>query len=326
MTTRFAALAAVTALVTVASAAPAWAIDQGKGLPGFCPGPTGVTVVVDFQRLGGITIVRCYPNADPGTGLDALKGAGFQIAGAARWGEGFVCRIENRPSAVETLPIAGHEDYREGCVNTPPATGYWSYWHASNGCAWTYSQWGVKNRQFVQGGFEGWSFSLNATTTSNPQPRVAPVRPGTAGQPCAEAAEPPPNSDNPAERQPEPAAAAPVPGATAQPGVRSDGGNAAPGQPGTNVPGTAVPDAPVQAGDAPGGALPPPRPRTASAAPDPAANIAFTGGEDRPDVNRVLEDQSGADGAAPWFAAGAVLMLAAATAYLGVRRRRAGER
>ncbi|GAA3028002.1 hypothetical protein Aglo01_33870 [Actinokineospora globicatena] len=300
-------------MAVVGFAPSARAIDHGKGQPGFCTSPTGVTVVVDFQDLGGTTIVRCYPQGTRGTGLDALKGAGFQVAGVARWGEAFICRVENRPSAVEVLPIQGREGYRELCVDTPPAAGYWSYWHAGNNCAWTYSQWGVKNRDFVQGGFEGWTFSLNATADSNPVPRVAPVRPGTAGQSCVAKEEPKPDTDDPNERQ-VPAAQTPLTQRKPDPTTTT-----------TAARETAQPVPGGQVTPSSGAALPPPMPRTVSAKPDPANNVAFTGGEGAPDVNEVLADQSGSSPLAPWVAGGVVLLLAAATGYTATRRARARE-
>lgn len=156
---------ALAAGLTAGWAAPAAAIDPNKGTPGFCPGATGVTVVIDFQELGGTTIVRCAPG-DQATGLTALKNAGIQIAGTNRWGEAFICRIEGKPGAAD-----------EPCIDTPPASAYWSYWHSPNGGNWTYSQWGVMNRKPPQGSFEGWSFSKNKTSTTNPPPRVGPQRP-----------------------------------------------------------------------------------------------------------------------------------------------------
>ena len=308
--------AAGAGLLLAASGPPtvAHAIDQSKGHPGFCKNGTGVTVVVDFQQLGGTTIVRCNPQTTRGTGLDALKGAGFQIAGVQRWGEGFICRIENRPSAVETIPVKGNEDYQEACVDTPPAAAYWSYWHAGNNCPWTYSQWGVKNRDFIPGGFEGWSFSLNATADTNPKPRIAAVRPGTGGEPCNAKKEPKPTSNDPNARQP-------------NPGGGQTGGDTAPGG------GAGDPNAvqsTTSAGTAErGAALPPPKPRTAATAnsaataDDPASNAPFTGGEKADDVNEVLKKQSGASTYAPWAAAGAVLLLALATWLTARRRRRA---
>ncbi|GIG67481.1 hypothetical protein [Phytomonospora endophytica] len=156
---------ALAAGLTAGWAAPASAIDTGKGTPGFCPDATGVTVIIDFQELGGTTIVRCAPG-DQATGLTALKNAGIQIAGTNRWGEAFICRVEGKPGPAD-----------EPCIDTPPASAYWSYWHAPNGGNWTYSQWGVMNRKPPQGSFEGWSFSKNNSSTSNPPPGVAPQRP-----------------------------------------------------------------------------------------------------------------------------------------------------
>ncbi|ONI82858.1 ABC transporter substrate-binding protein [Actinosynnema sp. ALI-1.44] len=340
---------AVTALVAAFAPIPftASAVDQSKGYPGYCTSGTGVTVVVDFQQLGGTTIVRCNPQGAQGTGLDALKGAGFQIAGVARWGEAFICRVENRPSAAEQIPINGQGPYREACVNTPPAAAYWSYWHAGNNCAWRYSQWGVKNRDFIQGGFEGWSFSLNATADTNPKPRIAAVRPGTANEACTAKEEPKPSSNDPNAKAPDQGQGGQNPGQGGQnpaggqgggsPGGTGGGqgggtggstsgstggdaggqGSAPNGTPGTS--GTGGPGAP------PGSALPPPKPRPSSVADDPSRNVAFTGGENAPDVNEVLKDQSGASDWAPWVAAGAVVILAAAAWLTARRRKRARE-
>lgn len=296
----------VAAVFLIAATAPsAHAVDQGKGYPGFCKDDTGVTVVVDFQQLGGTAIVRCNPQTTRGTGLDALKGAGFQIAGVQRWGESFVCRIENRPSAAENIPVSGRGEYREPCVDTPPAQAYWSYWHASNNCAWDYSQWGLKNRDFTPGGFEGWSFSLNATAQSNPVPRVSAVRPGTESRPCVQREEAKPATGDPGERQQRP-------------------------QPGNGPQQTAGAEPSVGGAPAEGpgsGALPPPKPRPSASArpkaPDPSLNVAFTGGENAGDVNAAMERESGASDWAPWAAGAAVLALCLAGFLMARRRKRA---
>ncbi|OLF09788.1 ABC transporter substrate-binding protein [Actinophytocola xinjiangensis] len=292
------------AALTATLAPVARAVDHSKGYPGYCRNATGVTVVVDFQQLGGTTIVRCDPRPTRGTGLDAVKGAGFQIEGVVRWGEGFICRIENRPSAVEEIPVAGDDGYREACRDTPPASAYWSYWHAGNNCQWEYSQWGVKNRDFVPGGFEGWSFSLNATADTNPTPRIAAVRPGTTGQPCDAPDEPEPTTADPNARQP---------GAA---GAQNGAGGGSGGSTETST--------------APGrDALPPPKPRTGSPdraeADDPSGNVAFTGGEKARDVTEVVREQSGASDYAPWAAGGAVVLLGLATWLTARRRKRSRE-
>ncbi|MCI3934644.1 hypothetical protein [Streptomyces sp. AN091965] len=150
-------------------ATPAAAVDTGRGHGGFCKAGEGVTVVVDFRELGGTTLVRCAVGSQR-TGLAALKDAGIQVTGTNRWGESFVCRLEGRPNAD-----------REPCVDTPPAKAYWSYWHASNGGRWTYSQYGATYRTPPKGSFEGWSFSLDRDQGEAPAPRVAPRRPAAPG-------------------------------------------------------------------------------------------------------------------------------------------------
>ncbi|GAB3837499.1 hypothetical protein GCM10029963_02530 [Micromonospora andamanensis] len=182
--TRLAIAIAVAAASVLLGPSPAAA----AGSAGYCPDAAGVTVVVDFKELGGGTVVRCAPG-DQATGLAALKAAGFQIAGTLRWGEGFICRIEGKPSAST-----------EKCVDTPPASAYWSYWHAPNGGSWTYSDKGVLNRKPPSGSFEGWSFSLNRNADNAPRPAVAPTRPAPAPRTTAPA--PPPRTSAPAPPRP----------------------------------------------------------------------------------------------------------------------------
>jgi len=285
-------------------------IDDRYGEPGFCADDTGVTVVVDFQQLGGDAIVRCFPDAQGHTGLDALKGAGFQIEGVQRWGEAFVCRIENRPSAVDPLAIDGDEDYRERCIDTPPAAGYWSYWQAGNNCGWSYSQWGLKNRAAAPGGFEGWSFSLNATADSGPKPRIAAVRPGTEGATCNADVESNPTTGDPDEQDSEPAT-----NGVTDPDIGPDD------QPEPND------DDPTRVNSAADESLPEPLPRERSTAPpvdDPADNVSFTDGEDAADVQEAVKEQAGASDVAPWVAVGAIVVLGALTFLTARRRRREG--
>ena len=190
------ALALVAGFVVAVSvgASPAYAIDHSRGTAGYCPDDDGVTVIIDFQDLGGTSIVRCAPGAQA-TGLDALKNAGIEITGTNRWGEAFICRIEGKPGS-DTEP----------CIDTPPATAYWSYWHASNGGDWEYSQWGVMNRQPPPGSFEGWSFSQDNTGSTNPPPRLDPERPVDDDEPAQEdddATDTEPGSSNPTSDQAE---------------------------------------------------------------------------------------------------------------------------
>ncbi|AQP46090.1 hypothetical protein RPIT_08505 [Tessaracoccus flavus] len=195
------------------TAAAAWSPAHADASPGHCTSDSGVTVVVDFQELGGGTVVRCVDQVPAGTtGLQALRLAGFTHSGTIHDGPGFVCRIDDRPAATETLPVAGNEEYRETCVATPPKNAFWGYWHAPNGGEWTFSSFGGGARTVIPGGYEGWSFSLNRGTDSNPAPRVAPSHP--VAPPATEPPAPPTTTTPPAPA-PRPTTAAP--GSTARP-------------------------------------------------------------------------------------------------------------
>ncbi|MFC7546898.1 hypothetical protein [Plantactinospora sp. GCM10030261] len=204
MTARYARAGLVLALVAASTLAAPPA--PATAAAGYCPDASGVTVVVDFNELGGGTVVRCA-HGEQATGLAALKNAGFQVTGTLRWGEGFICRIEGKPSAAA-----------EKCVDTPPASAYWSYWYASNGGDWTYSDKGVANRKPPAGSFEGWSFSLNRNANDAPRPGAAPKRPAPPAPPPP----PPPATGGGGPAAPPPAAGGgqvPPPAPGGQPGA-----------------------------------------------------------------------------------------------------------
>ena len=193
---RIAAGAALAVIAHLAVVAPP---SASAYYDGYCKDDTGVTVVVDYQGLGGGRVIRCADNFPAGgTGYDALHRAGFTTQGTAHDGDGFICRIGGRPSASETIPVKKYPNYKERCIDTPPAAAYWSYWHAPNGGSWTYSNYGAKNRAAIIGGFEGWSFSLNATASTNPRPGVAPKRPAAPPPPPATTTPPAPSTPKPA--------------------------------------------------------------------------------------------------------------------------------
>ncbi|GLY24599.1 hypothetical protein Misp04_43310 [Micromonospora sp. NBRC 101691] len=214
---------------------------RAAGTAGHCPDASGVTVVVDFHELGGGTVVRCAPGAQA-TGLAALKNAGFQVTGTLRWGEGFICRIEGKPSAAT-----------EKCVDTPPANAYWSYWHADNGGSWRYSDKGVLNRRPPAGSFEGWSFSRDRSPDDAPRPGVAPTRPApprpSPSQPAPPGAATPPAPAAPSRTErPVPAGApttlsAATASASAAPTTAAPTG--LPATPGTGGPTAAPPATPA---------------------------------------------------------------------------------
>ena len=150
---------------SASGATAATTVSARLGTAGYCPTSNGVTVVVDYQELGGATEIRCAAGAQS-SGIAALQNAGFTVTGTQRWGLAFVCRINGKPTSAT-----------EPCINTPPTTAYWGYWHAANGGSWTYSTAGASSYKPALGSFEGWSFSKNKTATTAPKPRVTPLRP-----------------------------------------------------------------------------------------------------------------------------------------------------
>ena len=164
------------ALVVVGVAEPAPAAGTG----GACPTASGVTVVVDGSAAGGSVVVGCATGS-PGSGFDALRGAGFSVD-VVQSQPGFVCRIDGLP-----------ED--ESCVDTPPASAYWSYWHATRGGDWEESTLGAGSHVPPPGSVEGWSYGgaggasppaiappppiPTTTTTSTTRPTTTTTRPTT---------------------------------------------------------------------------------------------------------------------------------------------------
>jgi hypothetical protein len=204
---------------------------------GACPGTTGVTVVVDFQALGGGVVVRCAPGS-PTSGFKALTGAGFSIEEVQNV-PGFLCRIDGRPNEAH-----------DPCLNTPPASAYWSYWHAPRGGNWLASQEGGKTRTPPPGSVDGWSFSDDGSPgaasppgmdppAASATPEPATPRPATP-KPTPKPATPKPATPNPATTKPAtPRPATPTPVTTAsptipvQPGPASGTPSVAPAGPGS---------------------------------------------------------------------------------------------
>ncbi len=155
MTGRILRLVAVAVVAVAATVVPAASVAAAP--VSTCTTNAGVLVVVDFRALGGNVQRGCAP--DPGTGLAALDAAGFESTGTRRDGPGFVCRIDGRPSS-------------DPCVNTPPASAYWSYWHANAGQqSWSYSSLGAASYRPKAGSVDAWVFG--ATDVG-----------GTSGGPC----------------------------------------------------------------------------------------------------------------------------------------------
>jgi hypothetical protein len=299
-------------MVVVATTLAAPGTDDAHAVTGECADNVGITIVVDFQDLGGGVNVVCAPGP-VSSGLDALHRAGVAWEGTTRF-PSFVCRIAGKPGAD-----------REPCTNTPPATAYWAYWIAPRGGPWCYSNVGAASRTPPPGTIEGWSFSLDNTGAEIPPPRFTP--PGAiagttpnalrGGECTTPAARP---QVAPSQDPTRPAAPAGVPG----PEAPVDGAAAGPGA--GPVPTTGAPLDPAPAAGAP------------EATPDDATSTtaarAVDTREDADDdgavaINAVdLSDDGGNGSGSP---AGVILAIAvagalAAGATTTVRRRRRAAR
>jgi hypothetical protein len=135
------------------TAAVGLARSAGADPLGSCTTSTGVVVAVDFSPWGGNVERGCSLNL--ANGLSALAGAGFRSAGDTHDGPAFVCRVYDG-GRFQTGEPSPSED---PCQTTPPATAFWSYWHADAGqSSWTFSQLGAASYRPPPGSVDAWTF------------------------------------------------------------------------------------------------------------------------------------------------------------------------
>ena len=240
------ALAAGTVAAAASLGVPA---PQASAAPTPCK-VTEVTVIVVGQKTG------C---ARAGlTGARALEDAGFQVT-RVQTQPGFICRINGAPA-------------NDPCVRTPPASAYWSYWHAPLGGQWTYSQWGADNRTAPAGTVEAWAFGDSARPGAVPDAPVAAAAPTTPRQSAPQQSTPRSQTTvtqtaAPRQRTEVPSAGIPAgERAAVQPGEPARG--AEPSGPAGENPAAAPAPAPA---DAPGFPAGPSDPVGATGQPDPPA-------------------------------------------------------
>ncbi|MFD3523599.1 hypothetical protein [Streptomyces sp. NPDC058653] len=186
---------ALTAGALATTAGPAAAKPQPMGR---CTTSSGAVLAVDFGDWGGPILRSC--GTTPTTGYELLNQGGWRTTGTGHDGPAFICRIG----------YAGHQGGRqypppsqEDCVLTPPASAYWSYWHADPGRnTWTYSQLGAMLYKPRPGSVDLWIFGGTNIEGTTGRPTVTPdqlrarnTRPTGGGAPQngfeTDAAEPP---------------------------------------------------------------------------------------------------------------------------------------
>lgn len=111
-----------------------------------CTTNTGVTVVVDWNALGGGVQETCDADGGGKKASDLFNANGFALRYAARQ-PGFVCRVNDKPAS-------------DPCVNTAPADAYWSlWWTDGRSGSWTYSSLGAPSLTIPAGGSVAFSWN-----------------------------------------------------------------------------------------------------------------------------------------------------------------------
>lgn len=110
-----------------------------------CAAGSGVSVVVDYNSLGGGVVTSCVADGGGDTASALFAAAGHTITYAQRQ-PGFVCRVDDVPAD-------------DPCVNASPADRFWSlWWSDGDSGSWTYSSQGVTSLKVPEGGSVAFSF------------------------------------------------------------------------------------------------------------------------------------------------------------------------
>ncbi|MFB6817458.1 hypothetical protein ACFCV8_23200 [Streptomyces sp. NPDC056347] len=175
---------------------------------GRCTTTAGAVLAVDFSHWGGPVYRAC--GTTPTTGYELLNQGGWRTVGTGHDGPAFICRIGySGYRKGKQFPPAAEED----CVLTPPASAYWSYWHADPGADdWEYSQLGAMLYKPKPGSVDLWIFGGTDIGGTKGRPKIKPdqlrarnTSPSGTGRPASTAKAPklPPNvNTGPAPEQP----------------------------------------------------------------------------------------------------------------------------
>jgi hypothetical protein len=152
----------VAATVLVAAAGT---VVQSPAHAAACTSADGVSVVVDFNQLGGGVQRACVP--DQGTAADLFVAAGHALEQVQQQ-PGFVCRVDGLPSD-------------QACVRTPPTNAYWGlWWSDGQSGTWTYATQGAYDLDVPDGGSV--AFSWNGSSTRS-EPSATPPDHGAEPSP-----------------------------------------------------------------------------------------------------------------------------------------------
>ncbi|MYT26975.1 hypothetical protein GTW69_43060, partial [Streptomyces sp. SID7760] len=298
---RTAAALGMTVAAFAATAAPAGAASQAMGQ---CTTTSGVVLAVDFSRWGGPVYRSC--GTTPTTGYELLNQGGWATTGTGHDGPAFICRIGySGYQGGKQFPTAQQDD----CVLTPPASAYWSYWHANPGQnTWEYSQLGAMLYKPKPGSVDLWIFGGTNIEGTEGKPTVTPdqlrahnTQPtgGPAPNDTRTAKPLPPNvNTGPRPENPPPAAPATTP------------------PPGTAVPQSPSPSAsPTETAATPSASPSAGAPAMAAASPGPQVVEAAPAADAKHDAGSYL----------PAVGTGALVSVIGAAAVFAAKRRRRTE-
>ncbi|MFJ5265260.1 hypothetical protein ACIQAC_32820 [Streptomyces sp. NPDC088387] len=287
----------VTALV--ATAPPAAAAPQPMGR---CTTSSGAVLAVDFSDWGGPILRSC--GTTPTTGYELLNQGGWRTTGTGHDGPAFICRIGYSGfKNGRQFPTAAEDD----CVLTPPASAYWSYWHADPGKNdWEYSQLGAMLYKPKPGSVDLWIFGGTNVEGTEGRPTVRPdqLRARNAN-PTGDAAKPPSEQKAP-----------PLP-PDVDTGPRPD-------RPETKAPGhtTTEPDEPKRSPSKKPKPRDSPEASPSTSAPQSAAATPSPGSAEVVDAAPAADAPHDTGSVAPVVAGAALVVLIGGTAAFVARRRR----
>ncbi|MDN5743917.1 MAG: hypothetical protein L0H31_02215 [Nocardioidaceae bacterium] len=148
------ALLALTGLLFVSLLLVPPARAETAAVVGDAPacGKDQVSVVVDFNELGGATRTACV--SGPGTAAKLFGRAHIELQTAnAPNMQGFVCRVQGRPA---TGPCTRNDSY-------------WSLWWAEGtDSTWSYASLGASNLELEPGSYVGFAWHQGSGSASPP--------------------------------------------------------------------------------------------------------------------------------------------------------------
>ncbi|MFC8823818.1 hypothetical protein ACFT9I_00455 [Streptomyces sp. NPDC057137] len=167
------AVGAVTAALALTAAMLGMTTGTASAVPrpiGACTTSAGAVLAVDFSHWGGPILRSC--GTTPTTGYELLNQGGWHTTGTGHDGPAFICRIGySGHQGGKQYPTPQQDD----CVLTPPASAYWSYWHADPGESdWEYSQLGAMSYRPKPGSVDLWIFGGTNIEGTKGRPTVTP--------------------------------------------------------------------------------------------------------------------------------------------------------